>query len=325
MDINSFPNNRDEYIGAEEVMRWLHGRTSGVFGAENNAAVQPASGMNIAVTDGVGWMSNSEGDGIVWWNNTQKDSGAAMQLTLSPAESALNRIDRVIVEWKTTGYADLPTIRVLEGESASQAVPPELTNNTALRQISLARISVRAGVTTITASMITDERLDPAVCGIVTGAISVDTTVISAQVAQMIQETQKSVSDTLSSTTSQADQVLADTKKEADNTLDSIQKELADLEAGASVELKKLLFRDTTVAASAWAADDTYKDYPFRAGVPLSGVIPTMIPNVVFPVDAILNNNFAAVCECYNGGIYIYADNIPVEDVVIPTIICWRQ
>ena len=38
-NIKSFPNNRDEYVGAEYAMRWLHGRTSGVFAADNNAAV----------------------------------------------------------------------------------------------------------------------------------------------------------------------------------------------------------------------------------------------------------------------------------------------
>ena len=42
--INSFPNNADEYIGAEEVMRWLHGRTSGVYGGAGNAAVTAVSG-----------------------------------------------------------------------------------------------------------------------------------------------------------------------------------------------------------------------------------------------------------------------------------------
>ena len=51
-NIKSFPNNQDEYIGAEYVMRWLHGRTSGVFGAYNNAnvsAVRPQFSLGISV------------------------------------------------------------------------------------------------------------------------------------------------------------------------------------------------------------------------------------------------------------------------------------
>lgn len=39
-NIKSFPNNQDVFIGAEDVMKWLHGRTSGVFGAAGNASVQ---------------------------------------------------------------------------------------------------------------------------------------------------------------------------------------------------------------------------------------------------------------------------------------------
>ena len=66
--LNSFPNNADEYIGAEEVMRWLHGRTSGVYGAAGNAAVTAVSGqMKVSVAAGIGWMTDAAGNGIVWW------------------------------------------------------------------------------------------------------------------------------------------------------------------------------------------------------------------------------------------------------------------
>ena len=40
MNIKSFPNNQDEYVGAEHLMRWFHGRTSGVWGAEENDALE---------------------------------------------------------------------------------------------------------------------------------------------------------------------------------------------------------------------------------------------------------------------------------------------
>ena len=106
-NIKSFPNNQDEYIGAEYVMRWLHGRTSGVFGADNNANVSAVQGaMAVTVSDGTGWMSNSNSDGVVWWNDNEAVNGSKLQLSVDPADSTLNRIDRVIVEWKTTNYVD---------------------------------------------------------------------------------------------------------------------------------------------------------------------------------------------------------------------------
>lgn len=92
----------------------------------------------------------------------------------------------------------------------------------------------------------------------------------------------------------------------------------------ATKEDKKLLFSDVSVPASAWGADSTYIDYPYRASVALTGVAASMIPNVVFPVSALSNTGLAPVAECYDGGVYIYSDGVPSEAILIPTIICWR-
>ena len=193
-NIKSFPNNRDEYVGAEHAMRWLHGRTSGVFAANNNAAVSAVqNAMAVTVSDGVGWISNSEANGVVWWIDAEKTNGTKMQLTIDAADGALNRIDRVIVEWKTTDYADLPEIKILKGTPASTAAAPSLTNNTTKRQLSLAKILVAAGTTSITASMITDERLNPNVCGLVTDTLSIDTSVINSQFEELLDQLRTSI------------------------------------------------------------------------------------------------------------------------------------
>ena len=292
-NIKSFPNNQDEYKGAEYVMKWLHGRTSGVFAGDNNAAVTALSSpaMAVQVSDGTGWMANSGKDGVVWWVDNEEKNGSKLQLTVATADGALNRIDRVIVEWKTTTYVDLPEVKVLTGTAASRPTAPALTNNSTVRQISLAQVYVAAGTTAITASMITDERLNSAVCGLVTDGISIDTSSMQSQF---------------------------------DAFLMAIQEELESLEAGTGLEMAKLKFLDTTVPASAFVADTTYTDYPFRAAVALSGVTSTMIPEVVFPVSALAETDFAPVAECYNGGVYIYAADKPGAAITIPTIICWR-
>lgn len=187
-EIKSFPNNQDEYSGAEDVMRWLHGRTSGVFAASGNAAVAALEtpGMAVTVSDGTGWMSNANNDGVVWWNDTENVSGAKLQLAIDAADGVLNRIDRVIVEWKTTNYVDRPEIKVLKGTASSTAAATALTNSETKRQISLAQIDVAAGTTAITASMITDERQNPDVCGLVTDTLSIDTSVINAQFTELL-------------------------------------------------------------------------------------------------------------------------------------------
>nr|DAH96127.1 MAG TPA: Receptor Binding Protein [Caudoviricetes sp.] len=291
-NIKSFPNNRDEYIGAEYAMRWLHGRTSGVFAADNNAAVAAVQGsMAVTVSDGLGWLTDSDGNGIVWWNDAEKSAGAKLQLTVDAADGVLNRIDRVIVEWQTTDYADLPEIKILKGTASSTAAVPALTNNGTKRQISLAQISVAAGTTAITASMITDERLDPAVCGLVTESVAIDTTTMQAQFEAL---------------------------------LSAIQEELAQIEGGSAYELKKLSFSSTKVAAASFVADSTYTDFPYRAPVALMGVTSSMTPEVVFGVADAMSGIFAPVAETYNGGVYIYAAEVPNAAITIPTILCWR-
>ena len=291
--IKSFPNNQDEYVGAEYVMKWLHGRTSGVFGANGNAAVAALDtpGMAVTVSDGVGWMSNGNGDGVVWWNDSEAVNTSKLQLSIDAADGVLNRIDRIIVEWKTTNYVDLPEIKVLKGSVSSTAKAPDLTNNGTVRQISLARITVNAGVTAITASMITDERLDTGVCGLVTDWVSIDTSMMHSQFEAL---------------------------------LAAIQKELADLEAGTAFELKKLQFSNVSVSAVDFVSDTTYQDFPYRAGVVLSGVIESMIPEIVLSVEDATSGNFAPVAESYNGGVYLYATSAPESDITIPTIIAWR-
>lgn len=292
MQIKSYPNNADVFIGAEEVMRFHHGRTSGVFGADANCAVTAVqNAMSVTVSDGAGWMSNSNGDGIAWWNDAEAVNGTKLQLTLDAASSSLNRIDRVIVEWATTNYAALPEIKILKGTPASIAAAPALTNNGTVRQISLASIRINAGTTAIAPGMITDERLNPSVCGIVTESVTADTSMIQAQFETLLQ---------------------------------NVANELADLEAGTAAELKKLGFFNTTVPVSAFVSNATYEDYPYRAAIALTGVTNTMIPEVMFGLADAVEGNFAPISETYMGGVYIYAADIPEAAITIPTIICWR-
>ena len=291
-EIKSFPNNQDVYVGAEWVMKWLHGRTSGVFGADNNLAVSVVQdSMSVELSDGVGWLSNSNGDGIVFWNDSEQASGSKLALTHDVADGVLNRIDRIVVTWVTTNYVALPTISILKGTASSSPVAPSLTNNSTQRQISLAKVSIPAGTVSLSASMITDERLDPSVCGIVTESISIDTSTMQNQFEALLK---------------------------------AIQNELQNLEAGTGVELKKLQFNNVSVSMADFVTDTTYEDYPFRASVALEGVVESMIPEVIFRIVDATSGIFAPVAESYNGGVYLYASDVPEADVTVPVIICWK-
>lgn len=291
-EIKSFPNNQDVYVGAEWVMKWLHGRTSGVFGAENNLATSAVpDSMSVEISDGVGWLANANGDGIVFWNDSEQSSGSKLMLTHDVADGALDRIDRIVVTWETTNYVALPTISIMKGIASSTPVPPPLTNSTTQRQISIASVKIPAGAISLSASMVTDERLDPDVCGIVTETIKIDTSTMQSQFEALLK---------------------------------SIQNELQDLEAGTGVELKKLQFNNVSVAVSNFASNTTYEDYPFRASVALEGVLESMIPEIIFNLSDATSGLFAPIAETYRGGVYLYATDKPEGTIVIPTIICWK-
>ena len=302
-EIKSFPNNQDVYVGAEWVMKWLHGRTSGVFGAENNLATSIVPGtMSVQVSDGVGWLSNDKGDGIVFWNDNEQTNGSKLTLTHDVADGVLDRIDRIVVTWETTNYVALPTISILKGTASSSPVPPTLTNNNVQRQISLRQQRIPAGAISLSVSLGTDERLNPNVCGIVTESIKIDTSTIYERV----------------------NTVLKDVDEQTDAVLDAIQKELADIEAGVGVELRKLQFNNVTVPKSSFIEDSTYSDYPYRAAIALDGVISSMIPEVILGLVDATDGNFAPVAQSYNGGVYLYAASPPEYAVTVPTIICWK-
>lgn len=134
----------------------------------------------------MGWLANDKADGTVFWNDTKEQTGSELQLTIPLANAVSPRIDRVVVSWDTVDYAAKPRIEVLKGTAASTPVAPALTNNSLLRQISLAQIAIPAAASKITSANITDERLDSTVCGLVTDWVSVDTKVMQEQFAAFL-------------------------------------------------------------------------------------------------------------------------------------------
>lgn len=184
--IKNFPNNADEFIGAENVMKWLHGRTSGVFGAEYNLAVTADNGLSVSVSDGIGWIANDEADGTVFWNDAEQENGTKLSLPIELPNAIYPRIDRVVVSWETIDYVAKPSIEILTGTAASSPVPPSLTNTNLIRQISLAQIYVPEAASQISSDNITDERMNEDVCGLVTAGIGVDTSVMQSQFLELL-------------------------------------------------------------------------------------------------------------------------------------------
>ena len=297
-EIKSFPNNQDVYVGAEWVMKWLHGRTSGVFGAANNLATSIVPGtMSVQVSDGVGWLSNDKGDGIVFWNDNEQTNGRKLTLTHDVADSAMDRIDRVVVTWGTTNYVALPTISILKGTPSSNPRPPALTNNNIQRQISLRQQRIPAGAISLSAAYGTDERLDLSVCGIVTETVKIDTTTMQSQFEALLK---------------------------------AVSNELAGLVGGTGFDPKPVRFENvkalsryfrTFTASNDEEAKLIEMGYEYRASVPVSGVTENMFPYLTISLYDVEESGIGLANQfrCYNGGVYLYSDGIPETTITILT------
>lgn len=85
-------------------------------------------------------------------------------------------------------------------------------------------------------------------------------------------------------------------------------------------------FGPQTVETSAWESDDTYgtEGYAYRAAIVLSGATSDYAPEVNFSLADSISGNFAPVAETYDGGVYIYAKEIPQAAMNVPSIILMK-
>ena len=165
----AWPLNLVEYgYNVEDVMRWMAGKTSGVYGQEGNYQVVWKSGMTVTVkAEGMlgGWLSNMQRYGIAFWNATDIDLEVPIGDGVNP------RIDRVVVSWHIPNQSELPQVIIRQGTPAADPQPPALVNDGEYAEICLAEIAVAAGAITPAAENITDTRLDGDVCGLVSMGI----------------------------------------------------------------------------------------------------------------------------------------------------------
>lgn len=76
--------------------------------------------------------------------------------------------------------------------------------------------------------------------------------------------------------------------------------------------------------SAGFVVDTTYTDFGYKKALALSGVTNTMIPEIIFNLTQATSGIYAPIVESYNGGVYLYASEIPTDIFTIPVIICWR-
>ena len=131
--------------------------------------VVAGSGMNVTVRAGKAWING------YFYQNT-----GDLTVQLATADGQLNRIDRIVVQWNLTNRTITTKVKS-SGFSASPSAPA-VQRDADIFELVLADVFVAAGVTAITQSRITDQRLNTSLCGVVAAVVDqIDTAAFNAQ------------------------------------------------------------------------------------------------------------------------------------------------
>lgn len=160
----------DRKYTTDWLAKWVSSFISnGVYDGE--LAVTAGDGMTVTLPAGKAWIN-----GYYYRND------APITLPITNADGVLHRKDTIALRWDVNERSI--TAQVIKGAFASSPVAPTIVRTAEQYDLKLAEISIPAGTTAITQALITDTRLDTAVCGIVTGVIDqVDTTTFYNQIA----------------------------------------------------------------------------------------------------------------------------------------------
>lgn len=170
--------NKDRVYSANDMNYQLKKIISnGVFAnPSTNLQVKAGTGMNVLI---------QPGDARLDWKYFSSD--AVETLTIEPADTTLDRIDRIVLRADMTNRTI--DFYVKKGTNASYPSAPAITRNQNIYELCLANIYITKRITAITQVMITDTRLDTSICGVVTGLIDqVDTQVLFDQYDEAFKE-----------------------------------------------------------------------------------------------------------------------------------------
>ncbi|WP_195465382.1 hypothetical protein [Faecalispora jeddahensis] len=250
---------------------------------------------DLGVTAGGSSMAITLPAGRAWINGYHYRNDAAITLPIANADGVLNRKDTIVLRWDVNERSI--TAQVIKGTFASSPTAPAITRSAEQYDLKLAEISIPAGTTAITQALITDTRLDTAVCGIVTGVIDqVDTTTFYNQIAADLAQFKS---------TQQADfEVWFDSIKDIldDNTAGNLLNLINDHKADTAAHITTALHTRTGTVNNL-AVPDGAKNLTFLAAATIADGDSWTVNSQ--PVTAKLQNGEALPGELFKSGCWV--------------------
>ena len=150
------------------------------FGTLIKNGVFPNPSTNFQIQGDQGNMSVKAERGLAWIEGHLAYDDSVFILNIDPADSVLDRIDRVVLRLDTLERCIKWVVK--KGEPSAKPIAKELQRDADAYEIGIADVAVNHGIINITQSMVKDLRLNTELCGIVTGQVTqIDTTTLYAQ------------------------------------------------------------------------------------------------------------------------------------------------
>ena len=153
------------------------------FGTLIKNGIFPNPSSNFQIQGDQNNMSVKAEAGLAWIEGHLAYDDSVFILNIDPADSTLDRIDRVVLRLDTLERCIKWVVK--KGELSGRPVAKTLQRDADAYEIALADISINHGATKVTQTMITDLRMNTELCGWVTGSVTqIDTTTLFNQMEQ---------------------------------------------------------------------------------------------------------------------------------------------
>lgn len=181
----TYPLNNIDYT-AEDAELFHCTRTSGIWAKDSFSISVTGADNNVTIGTGIAWINNEKFSGKVTALKTAK------VLDLGIADGRYPRIDVIAIQYSANNNATDVVIK--KGTPSTNPVRPAIVRSGAVYELYLASVYRPAGATAITASNITDLRMNETVCGLMADSVTkVDMTAIEAQVRAFINNLQSEI------------------------------------------------------------------------------------------------------------------------------------
>lgn len=188
----------------------------------------PSTGLQVVVDNGMNLLLKA---GKAWINGYFYNNTSDLTITIGTADGQLNRIDRIVVRWDLTNR--IISAEVKSSTYSASPTAPALQRDADIYELALADVYVGAGVTAITQSNITDQRLNTSLCGVVAAVVEqIDTEAFNAQLQAWFAEYQSLSAAEYNTLVSYMNSL----KLQGNTQYDAFEQHMADFEAQAAAE-----------------------------------------------------------------------------------------